>query len=70
MTTGETFESALKCPKCDKTGAATWVENAAPLHHGGQIDSALQSVSHGLRADVGPEPTIYCDTCKIAVSNL
>ena len=69
MTPGETFESALKCPKCGKTGAATWGENAAPLHHGGQTDSALLSVSDGFRADVGPEPTIYCDSCKIAVSN-
>ena len=64
MALRENFTTAIKCPKCNKTGTAEWSENENPMHGGG-LDTRLISVSNGFINTTGNK--IECSICNVAI---
>jgi hypothetical protein len=70
MAKRETFTAKLVCPKCGKTGTATFEENENPMHTGGVFDRTLESMSAGFHEgpkDPSVGSAIFCDKCKVRV---
>lgn len=67
MAKRETFRAAVSCPRCGKSGSATWEENENPVHAGG-LDRELVDVPHGFRRgqnrDADGDPEIICNDCQ------
>jgi hypothetical protein len=69
MARGARYDTQLRCPLCGKRGVATWEEHEALPEHGWLREKKLIFLTKGFRAGIGSVPTVYCDTCNIAVSN-
>lgn len=60
MARRETYEVAIRCPACGKTGTETRSENENPVHNRGEYDARLESVSDGFVAGARGKITCAC----------
>jgi len=63
------YDAAIKCPLCRKTGVATWEEDESPSDQGWRTGRKLTFLTRGFRSGIGGNPTIYCDSCNVPVSD-
>ncbi len=63
------FDAAIKCSLCGKTGVATWEENKPAPDRAWRTERKLAFLTRGFRSGMGGNPTIYCDSCNVAVSD-
>lgn len=49
MAVRENFDHKLACTKCGATGSATTSEWSNPMHHGGSLGNAIESISEDFR---------------------